>query len=462
MQKYIVLPLLVLGTFGCVNQQKEIGTYRKILDDKVSLTVIEFKPTQPLSLQQSLVLANRHNEQLGIKGEEYLQALIDKDRVFSAFLPTIGLGPSYSLQDSYKTMPLLSPPNQHHTWDVPFTGQLNVFNGFRDVANLRRAAAGIDRQQALLQDLQESLLLEVAQTYYQILRDEQVAQVLKNSVLVQEKRVADIQARQKVGLAKALDVSQTQAQASGTRVSQIRAQTQGTNGRSVLAFLIGQPLVTGPLTDQYPLPNTRQPLTFYLDQAVGNRNDFHAAQAAVRAAQEILQSALREYLPSITLNANYFAHREVLPRDLDWTAMIQGNVPIFTGGRIEANIRTAYSVLRQAKLSESHLRRQIEQQVRVTYENLQSSQLRLTELKVELTAADEAYKQATESYLVGLATNLDQLIAQDRQLSAQVQLTSEEYNQKIFYLDLLRSAGRFMDDRPDAGLRPEEGTRKFQ
>jgi outer membrane protein len=391
-------------------------------------------------------LANQNNEQLAIKGEEYLQALIDKDRAFSAFLPTIGLSPSLSLQDGYQTMPILGVPNQPHTWDVPVTGQLNVFNGFRDVSNFRRAGANIDRQKALLKNLQDSLLLEVAQTYYQVLRDEKIVDVLKNTVHVQEKRVADIQERQKVGLAKSLDVSQTQAQASGFRVSLLRVQTDVCNGRSTLAFLIGQPMITGTLTDQYKLPNAFEPLTSCIDKAMDHRKDFQAAQAGVRAAQQNLQSAIGEYFPSVTLDASYFAHRELLPVDMNWAAMVQGNVPIFTGGRIEANVRTAYSALRQAKLSESHLKRQIDKEVRVAYENLLSSDKKIQELRIELKAANEAFKQATESYNVGLATNLDQLTAQDRLLNAQVQLTSEEYDRKVYYLDLLRSMGQFTSD----------------
>jgi outer membrane protein TolC len=180
MLKRFVILFFLIALSGCVNQQKEIDTYRKVLDEKAGWW-IETEPSHPLSLEESLLLANQNNEQLAIKGEEYLQALIDKDRAFSAFLPTIGLSPSLSLQDGYQTMPILGVPNQPHTWDVPVTGQLNVFNGFRDVSNFRRAGANIDRQKALLKNLQDSLLLEVAQTYYQVLRDEKIVDPEKYS-----------------------------------------------------------------------------------------------------------------------------------------------------------------------------------------------------------------------------------------------------------------------------------------
>ncbi len=442
MNKYCGVAVLIACLIGCVNQQKEVNTYRRVLDEQAPQADIEFEPDQALSLQQAMLLTNQHNEQLAIKGEDYLQALIDKDRAFSAFLPTFSLGPVYVRQDRFNTLPIIGQPSQTHHWDIPVTGQINVFNGFRDVANFRRAEAGIDQQRELLLDLQAALLLETGQTYYQVIRSEHVVEVLKNSVAVQEDRVRDIKERQKVGLARVLDVSQSEAQASGTRVSLIRAQTDVRNGRSLLAFLIGQVRVDGPLTDQFDTPPILPSESIYENQAAENRRDLRAAQARIQAAYENLQSAIRQYFPSVTLNATYFAHREVLPRDMDWTAILQGNVPIFTGGLIEANIRTAYSQLRQAKLAESFLRRQVNQQVQVAYEDILASRRRIKELRIELKAAEEAYRQATESYKVGLATNLDQLIAQDRLLLAQVQLTSEKYNEKIFFLNLLRVTGR--------------------
>jgi outer membrane protein TolC len=56
-------------------------------------------------------------------------------------------------------------------------------------------------------------------------------------------------------------------------------------------------------------------------------------------------------------------------------------------------------------------------------------------------AAEEALRQAEESYRAGLATNLERLTAQDAVLTAQLQLTSELFDHKVFYLTLLRAIG---------------------
>jgi hypothetical protein len=66
----------------------------------------------------------------------------------------------------------------------------------------------------------------------------------------------------------------------------------------------------------------------------------------------------------------------------------------------------------------------------------------VAELRIELAAAQEAYRQAADSYKAGTATNLEALIAQNQLLRAQVQLASQEYIYKVTYLTLLRVVGR--------------------
>ena len=65
----------------------------------------------------------------------------------------------------------------------------------------------------------------------------------------------------------------------------------------------------------------------------------------------------------------------------------------------------------------------------------------MNQLRTQLTAAEEAFRQADRSYTAGLATNLERLTAQDELLSTQLQLASEEFNFKVFYLQLARAIG---------------------
>jgi hypothetical protein len=78
-------------------------------------------------------------------------------------------------------------------------------------------------------------------------------------------------------------------------------------------------------------------------------------------------------------------------------------------------------------------------------QRLRRQRSRLAELKTQVDAAEQALAQAEDEYRAGRATNLERIVAQDQLLSAQLQYTSERYDNRVFYLGLLRACGA-MDD----------------
>jgi outer membrane protein len=469
--------LLVAALSGCqVDEQKEVARYRDVVD--TTTRPVEFSAGDPLPLETALALANVNNERIGIGGEDYLQALIDKDRATASFLPTVSLIPSYSFAQSdsdrrngQSGSDIGDPGNPDdnlgggsggsrststgtNNFDLPVNLRMNLFNGFRDVANVRRAGSEIERRRWQLLDLQEIVLLDVAQTYYQVLRSEQSVRVLENSVTVQDERVRDMRARNRVGVARPLDVAQTEAQAANTRASLVLARTDVRNGRTVLSFLIGQNVSQSPLSDDVRLPAELPTVDTSLAGAEQGRQDLAAARAAVDVAKQEAQLAVGQYYPSVNLNFNYYLERQSSPEDSLYNGLVSANLPIFTAGVIHANVRAALSQLRQAKLQESSTRRTVEEDVRLAHSNLQASADRLKELQISRDAAREALRQAEGNYAAGRATNLERLVAQDQVLSAELQLATATYDQKLFYLNLQRVTGRISDilaEHPQTG-----------
>jgi outer membrane protein TolC len=264
---------------------------------------------------------------------------------------------------------------------------------------------------------------------------------------VQEDGVRDMRDRLQAGTARPLDVAQTEAEAAATRASLIEAGKNIVTARAALAFLIGAAKVDNPLIDGFAVPAVPV-LDELQSQAAAQRQDVRAAQALVTAAQKGLRAAFAEYYPSVTVNFDSFLSRGSFPDDSRWLFGASANLPIFAGGRIHAGVRTAYSLLRQAKLYESLTQRQVVEEVKVAHENLQASNRRLRELQTEVAAARDAFDLAEQAYQVGLATNLERLIAQDRLLEAELLETSESLNRKILYLKLIRAAGSLLEQGP--------------
>ena len=315
----VALMVLALAG-GCVNQQKEIKTYRDILDQH-NAKPAPLQAGETLTLSRALALANADNEQLAVQGEDYLQSLINKSRVVSTFLPTVSLQPSFAIQQpsnlSQGVLGVSVPPDQlaknegyvkrGNTWQrfqAPAVGSMNL--AYNNVDNLAAAEQNIQQQHQLLIDAQSTVLLNVAQTYYQILLSEQQVAVLRESLITQEARVRDVEGRYANHLALALEVSQTIGEAAATRVSLTQALSDVRNGRRALAILIAVAAVDGPLADDTAVPDHLSPMEYYVGEAVSHRNDLLAAEAGVRSARAQVDAAIAEYYPSVSLNVEGF------------------------------------------------------------------------------------------------------------------------------------------------------------
>jgi outer membrane protein TolC len=473
---WLVALALMFAAAGCVNQHREIAKYRSILNEGLPSNVPPLEPGEELTLDRALLLANQDNENLMIRGEDFIQAMNDKDRAFAQFLPTIGLAPSYTIthnpnagQTSTSANGVARPVGTSggfksagrtlRRFEVPVNGSGNLFHGFRDLEALEAEDWTIEQQRQLMLDAQATLMLDVCQAYYQALLAERSIQVLTQSLGAQLERVRDAQGKINAGTGKPLDLAQAEAQAASTRVTVVQAQGDAANARNLLAFLIGVRQVTGPLRDDFVLPTQAVPIEELLSQAWTSREDYKAAQAAVEAATYNVQAAIGEYYPSVSLNVTGYLFRENFADASKWNTLLNVNLPIFSAGVIEADVRTSWSRLRQAALAQSLIRRQIREEVEQRYQNYVTSTDKLRELAAQIRAATEAYRQAKAGFDAGTAIYLEVLTAQNVLLDSELQVATEAYNQKVVFLDLLRTIGRIKSVtlQQNATTRPTTG-----
>ncbi|MGA2232026.1 MAG: TolC family protein [Tepidisphaeraceae bacterium] len=423
---------------GCVDQAKEVALYRKQLDAMPGVATTPV-PTEeaPLTLQAALQLAEKNDESLGLSGETYVQALIAKDREFATLLPQINLGPTLS-----ESQPARGAPGPIHNFTIPLNASLNAFN-LQDYAAIDEDSATAEQNRQLLLNEQQTILFDVVQDYYAVLQNERSVEVYQSSLAEQEELVRQAKAKYNLGNGTPLAIAQSQSQASSTRVQLIQAEASVVTARAMLAFLVGSPVTTRPLVDGFVTPaDELQPVEGWIAEADIHRQDLAAADAGVLAARQGVRAAMSEYMPSVTVNLQYLIYKETQPLNNKLSGGISANIPIFTGGQIEADVRSAFSVLRSALLTQSQTRKQVEDDIRTAYANLQSSRDQIRELRVELSANRDALVLAQREEPLGLAITLDVLTAQAALLSTQLSLATQEYQEKINYLDLLRVSGR--------------------
>ncbi len=448
MIRCVVMLLLAVSAAGCaVSQNNEVEIYRReirLTDERV-----EHVPGEALSLTDAILLANQNDEILASRGEDYVKAVIAQRRTLANFLPTVDLVPVYSRRESVTSASGTS--GQDRYFDVPVAGSINLFSGFQDVNRAWRDEYVARQRRAELKYAQEQLLVDTASVFFAVLRAEATVRVLDSSLELQDARYREAKGRFDAGVARPLEVSQTEAQVASTRTTLISARADIIQARSRLKLLTAAEVRTSPLADDY-FPPALTTFEAIYEAARNHRDDVRAAELAVDAARHEVDAAIGQYYPSVSLDLEAFLYRESVPDTRSWEALLRINLPIFSAGRIEQDVRAAWSNLRQALLARSYAQRRMRSEVEQAYVAAQASIDRLAQLQVQVVTAQEALRQSEESYNAGLATNLDRITSQNALLQSQLALVSEEYDRKLLHLALLQRAGILREQFEQAAM----------
>ncbi len=155
-----------------------------------------------------------------------------------------------------------------------------------------------------------------------------------------------------------------------------------------------------------------------VDLALKNDARVRMWEASVRKAQAALNETRDVYIPTAGASVGYGEGFGV-PTALPTVVSLTGQSLVFNFSQRD-NIRAAASGLRAAKLSLEDMRSQVEQDVSVTYLNLNSDERKLEVLNQESSDATQLVTIAQERLDAGENTRMDLLKAQ--RTAAQIQL----------------------------------------
>jgi outer membrane protein TolC len=442
--RHLPIRLAALAAVAALGACRQFGSadaeaWREALD----AGTIAAEPPAPgtkLDLAAAMRLASARDDGLGLTGEAYVRALIERRRVASRFLPEITLSPRGTLREGSS-----SADSSRAALDIPLEAALDV-SPVADAADLRAAGLSAEAARARLLAEQDELFFSVARAHFAVLRSERRAAVLRASLVVQQARVDDAKARVEAGLQRPLDVALAESRAADARVRLVVEETQARNARTALGFLTAWDVGDTRLDDRVEaLPVVADDDASALRASETRRPELRALALDVDAAAESVEAAYGAYWPSISVDLAFLLSRDSEPQELDWTSALEISIPLFTGGRIEADIRTALSRLRESKLRLSRFRRVITRDLALTRENIASADRRIDALRVRLDAASRALDLAESQWRAGLATNLERLTAQDELLSVELELAQTVLDRALAAVERLRVTGRIRE-----------------
>ncbi len=223
--------------------------------------------------------------------------------------------------------------------------------------------------------------------------------------------------QQKNGIGTRLDTLRAQVALQSERQRLIQAETQWRTAQYGLVKLLDlAPDTRLELTDPLAAPEA---LAFTFQEAYGKglaqRPELAALDARERAAKDLQDAARGLRLPTVVATGTY--NSTGLYPGQPWvpiyTLGVGVKVPLFTGGRVSAQVAKAKTELARVEQERKEIRSQVGYEVQVAQAEIESAKNEVAVTTSAVAFAEEAMVQARHRFEAGVSNNIEVTAAQD-------------------------------------------------
>ncbi|WP_367998498.1 TolC family outer membrane protein [Rhodomicrobium lacus] len=323
--------------------------------------------------------------------------------------------------------------------------QQNVFDGFRTYNNVKGAEASVEAGREDVRNSEQTMLLNAATAYMDVVRDQAIVNLRQNNVRVLAEQLRATEDRFKVGEVTRTDVAQAQSGLAQSQADLSIAQGTLYGDQARFAQYIGHP--PGTLRDPGPATNL---LPKTLDEAIAVAQSENplilSALFRERAQQHQVKQVKGELLPQLTVEASYTKGAQTqspLINQYDDARIVGSlNIPIYEGGEVSARIRAEIETLSQRRQQIDEAREIARQQVSSAWGLLIAAKGNVAAGEAAVEATRIALQGVREEERVGQRTLLDVLNSEQQNLNAQVNLVSYRRDLVVASYSVLSGMGR--------------------
>ena len=321
----------------------------------------------------------------------------------------------------------------------------NLFNGNRTLNGTRQAQSNIFGARESLRNTEQTVLLNGATAYMDVLRDSAVLNLRKNNITVLEEQLRQTRDRFNVGEVTRTDVAQAESSLASARsdyfVAQANLETSVANFRQVIG--VEPKHLEAARTIESLLPRN---VKVAVDVGLGEHPGIQAALHEVDAAELQVKINEGQLYPTVgvtgTVAQNYNFQGVSGARVFNGAVTAQVSVPIYEGGLYYAQVRQAKETLSQARLQADLQRNSVRAAVVSAWGVLQSAKAVIQSTLAAVKAAEIALEGVREEAKVGQRTTLDVLNAQQLLLNTRVALVSAQHDRVVASYAVMSAVGR--------------------
>jgi outer membrane protein len=327
---------------------------------------------------------------------------------------------------------------------IGLTVTQTLFNGYQTANSTRQAEALVSSGRATLAVTEQTILLNAATAYMNLLRDGAILDLQRRNVEVLQEQLRQTRDRLSVGEVTRTDMAQAESRLAAGRSQVLSAESNYVTSKAVYRQTIG--VEPGKLAPAMPVDRL-SPRTLNAAIAVGRELNPSVAAAMFGIDAAALQVKINEgaLLPTVTatLNAqqNWEQNNSTLLRQFNASLLGQLSVPIYQGGSEYSLIRQSKETLGQRRIDLDTVRDQVQSNVAQSWGQLEAAKAQIQATQAQVNAAEIALDGVRQEARVGQRTTLDVLNAQQELVNARVALVTAQRDRVVASYSLLSAVG---------------------
>ncbi len=408
------------------------------------------QPEKILTLEDSIKWALTNNQELLTASEKRYIAEQKIEEANSYFFPKINLSGAYTRLDV--SLPTTLPPSlggsslavgvsNHYAARISVSQYL--FTGGYLINQLNIAQKDLDITNKDYETVRRKVSLEVAQRFYDVLYQQQVLEIDKES-WTQVKNYLEI-ARLKAGTKDyeitLLDIERSRWEMQITAAEE-KLQMAATAFNKAVGFELGSEIkLVGDFKAVTPGEES-QGLNTYIAQAIDRSPALQGLTLEEHKIRYKIDQAFSERYPTIELGADY--ERSGLNADLDgrnWTATVALRYPLFNGWLSWARVRQMRSELKTTNLMKVRFSDNLKMSVEESYRRYIRAGKNLEEMSKNKELSQQALNSALLYYKNNQLSGTELLAIQKRAMETRMQALDNAYEYTLGEQELRFATG---------------------
>ncbi|MDZ7689957.1 MAG: TolC family protein [Balneolaceae bacterium] len=294
----------------------------------------------------------------------------------------------------------------------------------------------------------ENNVAQIITAYYNIIRQQNIIEVLNSTVELSEQRIQIAETRKDLGSGSEYDLLQARADLNADRAAVIRQEVTLNDARILLNELLGRDVEIEYAVQQDIPVNDELVYDEIVTQAMASNLQLSAAKANQRITELEIDEIQAERYPELDLNLGYGYNLNEpgsglleLSQSSGWNYGLTARLTIFNGLDVTRRKQNAQIRLKNQQLSVEEQQQQVKGGIHSVFTNYLNA-LRLVELEQEnLTYAQQTVDIALERFRLGTINSIELREAQRTLIDAESRLIQARYQAKAAETELYRLAG---------------------